>query len=245
MQTVPAPARPAGVSQPVAQRDWAAVDAALEADGFAVIPGLLDGHACAEMIALYQRRDLFRNYVIMQNHGYGQGDYRYFADPLPDPVERLRQELYRPLVPIARRWAPGLGLDHRFADDLEGFRALCRAHGQTRPTPLLLRYGPGDYNRLHQDLYGAVAFPLQVAVLLSRPGEDFDGGEFLLVEQRPRMQSRGHAVPLGRGDGVVFANSQRPVPGKRGTFRVTMRHGVSTVRRGQRYCLGLIFHDAV
>jgi hypothetical protein len=180
----------------------------------------------------------------MERHGYGRGVYRYFREPLPPAVAQLRERLYAQLAPLANGWADALGESVRYPPDLAEFIARCHAHGQTRPTPLLLRYRAGDHNALHRDLYGEVAFPLQATVLLDEPGRDFEGGEFVLVEQRPRKQSLAHVVPLGRGDAVVFPNAVRPVRGSRGFFRTTFRHGVSEVRRGERLTLGLIFHDA-
>ena len=224
--------------------DWDAVGAQLDAAGCAVIPGLLDARHCARFAAAYDEPRHFRSRVVMERHGFGRGEYQYFAYPLPAPVAELRATLYPPLARIANRWQAALGLDVRFPDDHADFLARCHAAGQLRPTPLLLRYRAGDYNCLHQDLYGEQVFPLQVAVLLSRPGEDFEGGEFVLTEQRPRMQSRAEVVALGQGDAVVFAVNQRPVQGTRGVYRVAMRHGVSRVRRGLRHTLGVIFHDA-
>lgn len=224
--------------------DWTGVTADLDARGSAVLPGLLDAAACEQTAALYGPGDGFRSHVVMARHGFGQGEYRYFAYPLPPLVERLRTTLYPSLAPIANRWYERMGLPTRFPADHTAFLAQCHAAGQVRPTPLLLRYGPGDYNCLHQDLYGQHVFPLQVAVLLSDPDRDFTGGEFVLTEQRPRMQSRAEVVPLGQGDAVVFAVNSRPRRGTRGDYRVTMRHGVSRVRSGQRHTLGIIFHDA-
>jgi hypothetical protein len=212
----------------------------LDTQGWAVIPSLLSGAECAAMAALYDQAGLFRSRVIMARHGFGQGEYQYFADPVPAPIAALRARLYPPLAAIAGAWEPA----RRFPATHAEYLAQCHAAGQTRPTPLLLRYGPGDYNCLHQDLYGEEVFPLQITLLLSRPGEDFEGGEFVLTEQRPRMQSRAAVVPLGQGDAVVFPVRHRPVQGSRGTYRVNMRHGVSAVRRGRRHTLGLIFHDA-
>ncbi|MGI9381764.1 MAG: 2OG-Fe(II) oxygenase, partial [Methyloligellaceae bacterium] len=186
----------------------------------------------------------FRSHIVMARHGFGQGEYKYFSYPLPSVVAALREAVYPHLMPIANRWAKTLGAETRFPKTLEAMLANCHAAGQTRPTPLLLKYGAGDYNCLHQDLYGALAFPLQLAILLSEPGEDFEGGEFVLTEQRPRMQSRAEVVPLGRGHGVLFATSHRPKQGKRGPYRVNLRHGVSRVRSGRRFTLGIIFHDA-
>ncbi|MBX3481678.1 MAG: 2OG-Fe(II) oxygenase [Caulobacter sp.] len=196
------------------------------------------------MAALYDQPDGFRSRVIMGRHGFGRGEYRYFSYPLPDLVEDLRTALWPRLAPIANRWHEAMGMATRFPDDHRDFLDRCHAAGQARPTPLLLRYGPGDYNCLHQDLYGEHVFPLQAAVLLNQPGEDFEGGELVLTEQRPRMQSRAMVVPLKRGDGVVFAVNSRPVAGTRGVYRVTMRHGVSALRSGARHTLGVIFHDA-
>ena len=219
-------------------------DDTLARDGHCVIPRLLDGAACRELAASWPVPDRFRSHVVMQRHGYGQGDYRYFAYPLPQPVEALRQALYPALAAVANRWHEALGVADRYPPTLADWLAHCHANGQPRPTPLLLRYGPGDYNCLHRDLYGPLVFPLQVAVLLSEPGRDFEGGEFMLVEQRSRRQSRGTVVSLRQGDAVAFAVNQRPAQGSRGVHRTAMRHGVSTVRAGQRFTLGLIFHDA-
>jgi hypothetical protein len=224
--------------------DWTALSAELDAYGCALIPGLLAPEACETAAALYDRDGLFRSTVVMARHGFGRGEYRYFAYPLPDLVQDLRAALYPPLAEVANRWNAALGLPERFPDAHAAFLARCHAAGQTRPTPLLLRYRAGDYNCLHQDLYGAHVFPLQVAVLLSAPGRDFDGGEFVLTEQRPRMQSRAEVVPLAQGDAVVFAVRHRPVAGARGPYRVNLRHGVSRLRSGSRHTLGIIFHDA-
>jgi uncharacterized protein len=204
-------------------QDWATVEADLDAQGSAILPGLIDPGACATVASSYADDARFRSRVVMAQHGFGRGEYKYFADPLPDIVQALRRGLYPRLAPVADR---------------------CHAAGQSRPTPLLLRYGPGDYNCLHQDVYGTHVFPLQVAILLSEPGGDFEGGEFVLTEQRPRMQSRAEVAPLKQGDGVVFAVRERPVRGARGVYRVTLRHGVSRVRAGERFTLGIIFHDA-
>jgi hypothetical protein len=224
--------------------DWAALTADLDARGWAILPGLLDPASCAAIAAGYEDSTRFRSQVVMARHGFGRGEYRYYRYPLPDPIARLRTALYPSLVGIANRWHERLGIPTRFPAEHADFLARCHDAGQARPTPLLLRYGPGDYNCLHQDLYGEHVFPLQVAVLLSRPGEDFAGGEFVLTEQRPRMQSRVEVVPLGQGDAVVFAVNHRPVAGTRGDYRVAMRHGVSTLRSGRRHTLGIIFHDA-
>ncbi|KTE28761.1 MULTISPECIES: 2OG-Fe(II) oxygenase [unclassified Sphingopyxis] len=235
---------PGELAARIAAIDWSAAAAALDARGWAVLPGLLGADECEALAARYDAEAGFRSRVTMARHGFGRGEYRYFAYPLPGPVEALRRALYPRLVRQANRWHARMGIDARFPDEHAEFLARCHAAAQSRPTPLLLDYGPGDYNCLHQDLYGEHVFPLQVAVLLSAPGTDFTGGEFVLTEQRPRMQSRAAVVPLGKGDAVVFAVNARPVKGSRGDYRVTMRHGVSEVRTGQRRVLGLIFHDA-
>jgi uncharacterized protein len=228
----------------VAALDGPALIGALDADGYAVLPSLLTPDDCRALARLYEEQNGFRNRVVMARHGYGQGEYRYFAYPLPPLLTALRTTLYPLLVPLANRWHEALRLPVRFPPDHAAFLARCHESGQTRPTPLLLRYGPGDYNRLHQDLYGEHVFPLQVTILLSQPERDFTGGEFVLVEQKPRMQSRAAAVPLRQGDAVVFAVNQRPAKSARGFTRVTLRHGVSTLHSGARMTLGLIFHDA-
>jgi len=226
-------------------QDWSAIEAGLDAFGAAATGRpLLTPAECATLAGLYARDEGFRSRIVMARHGFGRGEYKYFAEPLPPPVRALREGLYPRLAGLANRWAERLGEARRYPPDLAAFRAECRAVGQARPTPLLLRYGPGDYNCLHKDLYGALAFPLQVAVLLSAPGRDFTGGEFVLTEQRPRMQSRAEVVPLAQGEAVVFAVNHRPVQGSRGTYRVALRHGVSRVRAGERFTLGVIFHDA-
>ena len=225
--------------------DWPHIGAELDAFGCAVVTGLLSGAECAALAASYAAPELFRSRVVMQRHGYGRGEYQYFAYPLPEPVAELRAALYEKLAGIGNRWYQAMGLETRFPDRHADFLARCHAAGQSRPTPLLLRYETGDYNCLHQDLYGEHVFPLQVAVLLSRPQQDFSGGEFLLTEQRPRMQSRAEVVPLGIGDAVIFPVFHRPVNGARGIYRVTMRHGLSRLRSGLRHTLGIIFHDAV
>lgn len=226
------------------RHDWAAAAAELDTRGWTTLPRLLDAGACAATAALYDGETGFRKQVVMERHGYGRGEYRYFAYPLPPLVADLRERLYPLLAPIANRWHERMGVDARFPAKHRAFLDRCHEAGQLRPTPLLLRYGPGDYNCLHQDLYGEHVFPLQVAVLLSAPGEDFTGGEFVLTEQRPRMQSRAEVVPLTQGDAVIFAVAQRPQRGARGDHRVTMRHGVATLRSGRRHTLGVIFHDA-
>lgn len=231
--------------QRVASFDWQRVQHDLESRGFSRLPGLLTPQECRETTALYRDRARFRSFVDLGAKGYGdRGDYRYFAYPLPARVRSLRTQLYRPLARIANNWQRRLGNDDLFPTSLGPFLARCHDAGQLRPTPLVLRYDPGGYNCLHQDVYGAVAFPLQVACLLSRPGVDFDGGEFLLTEQRPRMQSRGEAVALSHGEGIVFPNATRPVEGSKGVYRARVRHGVSRVHSGERFTLGLIFHDA-
>jgi hypothetical protein len=224
--------------------DWDRAAKDLDTRGWAVLPGLLSDAECEAASTLYGPSETFRSHVVMARHGFGQGEYRYFAYPLPPLVEQLRTELYPRLAPLANRWHERMGIDVRFPGDHAAFLDRCHAAGQARPTPLLLQYGPGDYNCLHQDLYGDHVFPLQVAVLLSQPDTDFDGGEFILTEQRPRMQSRASVVPLGKGDAVVFAVNARPHRGSKGDYRVKLRHGVSTVRSGQRHTLGIIFHDA-
>lgn len=228
----------------IATLDWSRIGAELDAFGCATTGPLLDAAACADLAASYDREEGFRSRIVMARHGFGRGEYKYFANPLPDPVAALRTGFWPHLAPIANRWNEAMGLAPRFPADHAGFLARCHAAGQTRPTPLLLRYGAGDYNCLHQDLYGEHVFPLQVAVLLSAPGRDFTGGEFVLTEQRPRMQSRAEVVPLAQGEGVIFAVHHRPVQGARGTYRVTLRHGVSRIRSGRRHTLGVIFHDA-
>ncbi|TCU58780.1 hypothetical protein EDF58_103316 [Novosphingobium sp. PhB57] len=223
---------------------WANAETQLDGEGWALLPGLLDPAECARIAALYDVSGPFRSHIHMARHGFGLGEYRYFAYPLPDPVQALRKALYARLAPLANRWNERMGLTTRFPPDHESFIARCHEAGQRRPTPLLLQYGPGDYNCLHQDLYGEHVFPLQVAVLLSAPGRDFTGGEFVLTEQRPRMQSRPIVVPLAQGDAVVFAVNNRPQRGSRGDYRMTMRHGVSKLHSGKRHTLGIIFHDA-
>ncbi len=216
----------------------------LHSRGHAVLPQWLSPAECAALSGLYPQAGNFRSRVVMARHGFGRGEYQYFSYPLPDIVQRLRRTLYPQLVSVANRWNQAMGVDIRYPAGHAAFLARCHAAGQTRPTPLLLQYGAGDYNCLHQDLYGEHVFPLQVVMLLSRPGEDFSGGELVLTEQRPRMQSRATVVPLAQGDAVVFAVHQRPVAGSRGFYRVNMRHGVSEVSAGRRHTLGLIFHDA-
>jgi hypothetical protein len=225
-------------------QDWNQVTRDLDAHGSARVAGLLAPDECDALAALYDEECNFRSRVVMSRHGFGRGEYKYFSYPLPVPVAALRMSIYAQLAPIANRWNSLMGIDARYPLQHAEYLALCHASGQLRPTPLLLRYGVDDYNCLHQDMYGELVFPLQVAVLLSEPGRDFDGGEFVLTEQRPRMQSRPEVVPLRQGDAVVFAVHQRPVKGSRGVYRVTHRHGVSRLRSGHRHTIGVIFHDA-
>ncbi len=224
--------------------DWLRVEADLDVHGAAVIEKLLAPEVCRELIGLYARDDRFRSRVVMARHGFGRGEYKYFAYPLPRIVADLRKTLYPPLARIANRWNEALRLDVRYPATHAEYLERCHAAGQCKPTPLLLSYGEGDYNCLHQDLYGEHVFPLQLAVLLSQPEKDFDGGEFVLVEQRPRMQSRVEVMSLRQGDAVIFPVHHRPVQGARGVHRVNLRHGVSRVRSGKRRTLGIIFHDA-
>jgi hypothetical protein len=226
------------------KQDWQRIAVELDVQGWALLPGLVRDADCDTTANLYDRDQVFRSRVVMARHGFGKGEYRYFAYPLPAPVARLRGALYPPLAAIANGWQQRLGSEASFPGDHDAYIARCHQQGQTRPTPLLLAYGPCDYNCLHQDLYGAEVFPLQVAVLLSGPGIDFTGGEFVLTEQRPRMQSRATVVPLEKGCGVVFAVNDRPIEGTRGDYRVKMRHGVSRLLTGRRHVLGIIFHDA-
>jgi len=224
--------------------DWAEAARALDERGWATTPSLLTAAECAELIGLYPDERRFRSRVDMARFRFGEGEYKYFANPLPPIVRDLRRHAYPRLAPIATAWGKTLASDHSYPPDLDEFLAVCADHGQTKPTPLLLRYEAGGYNCLHQDLYGDVAFPLQMTCLLSEEGQDFTGGEFLLVEQRPRAQSTGSVVPLGRGQIVIFATRHRPAQGTRGPYRVTLRHGVSRITSGRRYTLGVIFHDA-
>lgn len=224
--------------------EWMAVAEGLDARGCAVVSNLLPNDVCAAIAAMYDRDDLFRNRVVMARHNFGRGEYQYFAYPLPDTVAALRAAVYAPLAEIANRWHAAMGIETRFPTSHTEFLDNCHRAGQTRPTPLVLKYGPDDYNCLHQDRYGDLVFPFQMTVLLSDPGTDFTGGEFVLTEQRPRMQSRAEVVPLRRGDAVIFPVNQRPVAGTRGFYRVSLRHGVSRIRSGIRYTLGVILHDA-
>ena len=230
--------------RPIEAIDWTAAAAALDERGSATVGPLLAAGACHDLAALYGDESRFRSRVVMQRHNFGRGEYQYLRYPLPEPVAALRQALYPPLAAIANRWSDRLREQPRFPPTLDAWLKACHAAGQQRPTPLILKYGPGDYNCLHQDLYGDFVFPLQLTVLLSDPERDFSGGEFLLVEQRPRAQSRGEVVPLRQGEAVIFPVHHRPVAGTRGDYRVTMRHGVSRLRSGERYTLGIIFHDA-
>jgi hypothetical protein len=236
--------RASSLPERMASYDWESIGAALEQDGYAVLPRLLDALSCGDIAALYPTREPFRSRVVMARHGFGSGEYKYFAYPLPALVATLRDQLYARLAPIANRWNETLGVATRFPPAHRDFLARCHEAGQTKPTALVLRYVEGDYNRLHQDLYGEHVFPLQMTVLLSAPGRDFEGGEFVLVEQRPRLQSRAEIVPLAQGDAVIFAVHHRPAKGVRGYHRLTLRHGVSRLRAGERFTLGVILHDA-
>ncbi|HVE08594.1 MAG TPA: 2OG-Fe(II) oxygenase [Paraburkholderia sp.] len=225
-------------------RDWQRVASDLDSFGCATIARLITARECDTLASLYEREEIFRSRVVMARHGFGRGEYKYFAYPLPPLIEGLRSALYPHLVPVANRWNEALNLDVRYPLRHRDFIERCHAAGQTRATPLILQYEAGDYNCLHQDLYGEHVFPLQVAILLSEPERDFTGGEFVMTEQRPRMQSRAEVVPLRQGDAVVFAVNSRPVQGQRGVYRVHLRHGVSRLRSGRRHTMGLIFHDA-
>jgi len=228
----------------VAAYDWQSLAHDLDGFGCAVLPKLLAPEECREVASLYTDESHFRSHIIMARHGFGKGEYRYFRYPLPDLIGGLRTALYPRLAGVANAWNERMGIDRRYAAEHAAFLRECHDAGQTRPTPLLLQYTPGDFNCLHQDLYGDLAFPIQVAVLLSEPGRDFTGGEFALTEQRPRMQSRVEVVPLRQGDAVAFAVHNRPVQGSKGNYRVNLRHGVSRVRSGMRHTVGIIFHDA-
>lgn len=224
--------------------DWKNIADRLDREGYAVISGLLDAETCRRLASQYDDAHRFRSRVVMARHGFGRGEYQYFDNPLPPAIGALRTALYPPLRQIANRWNDMLSIDDRYPETHAAYLAQCHAAGQTKPTPLLLKYEAEDYNCLHQDLYGELVFPLQAAILLSRPGADFTGGEFVMTEQRPRMQSRAMVVPLQQGDAVIFPVRQRPVQGVKRRYRVNMRHGVSRVLSGQRFTLGLIFHDA-
>jgi hypothetical protein len=232
------------IAERVATFDWQRIAADLDADGCAVVGAVVSPVECQVLRESYAEEGMFRSRIVMAHHGFGRGEYKYFAYPLPTVVASLRSVLYPPLASIANRWNETLGIDVCYPDEHAALLERCHGAGQTRPTPLLLRYGEGDYNCLHQDLYGEHVFPLQVAFLLSVPGHDFTGGEFVLTEQRPRQQSRAEVVPLSQGDGVIFPVHHRPVQGTKGWYRVNLRHGVSRVRSGQRHTLGIIFHDA-
>ncbi|WP_432475151.1 2OG-Fe(II) oxygenase [Brucella anthropi] len=224
--------------------DWQKIGAELDEFGATILRNIISPQNCRELVAGYHNMAAFRTVISMRKHGFGRGEYKYYANPIPALIWNLRQTLYPQLAPIANRWSERLGSDVRFPLTHDEFLDRCHAAGQTRPTPLILQYVEGDYNCLHQDIYGDIAFPLQVAILLSEPEKDFTGGEFVLTEQRPRMQSRAEVVPLRQGDGVVFAVNDRPMQGTRGDYRVKMRHGVSRIRSGQRHTLGIIFHDS-
>lgn len=229
----------------VADLDWPSLEKGLDLNGWALAPGLLTAPETRDLATQYANEQIFRSRVVMARHGFGRGEYKYFAYPLPDPVRRLRTALYSRLCGVANRWNEAMGLKPRYPEDHDDFLLRCHAAGQVRPTPLLLQYGPDDYNCLHQDLYGEHLFPLQVAILLSAPGVDFEGGEFVLTEQRPRRQSRPMVVPARQGDAIIFAVNQHPVRGARGFYRVQLRHGVSRIHSGHRHTLGVIFHDAI
>lgn len=232
------------IAKRIAALDWPALSAELDLRGATTTGPLLSAEECCSLAALYDSEAPFRSRIVMARHGFGSGEYKYLAYPLPGLVADLRSALYQRLAPIASQWMERMGMDTRFPETHADFLEICHAAGQQRPTPLLLRYDAGDYNCLHQDLYGPTVFPIQVAFLLSEPDRDFDGGEFVVVEQRPRMQSRPEVVSLARGEGVIFAVNERPVSGTRGNYRVKMRHGVSRIRAGRRHTLGVIFHEA-
>jgi uncharacterized protein len=233
------------ISERVGALDWRRIEEDLDLYGCAVVPQLMTSMECDALAALYSRNDIYRSRVVMERHGFGRGEYKYFGYPLPDKVSELREAIYPHLVPVANRWNEVMRIDVRYPAQHAEFIQRCHDAGQVRPTPLILQYGPGDYNCLHQDLYGEHVFPMQTVILLSEPGRDFAGGEFVITEQRPRMQSRVEVVPLAKGDAVVFAVNSRPVQGTRGPYRVNLRHGVSRLRSGHRHTLGVIFHDAL
>jgi hypothetical protein len=235
----------AAITQRIDALDWRTIEQDLDLYGCATVPELVTASQCDMLAALYSRDDLFRSRVVMARHGFGRGEYKYFRYPLPNTIGELRTAIYPHLVPVANRWNEAMNVDVRYPAMHADFITRCHDAGQVRPTPLLLQYGEGDYNCLHQDLYGEHIFPLQVAILLSEPGRDFTGGEFVMTEQRPRMQSRAEVVPLAKGDAVVFTVNSRPVQGTRGPYRVNLRHGVSRLRSGHRHTVGIIFHDAV
>lgn len=232
------------IGERIAGIEWERAGAALDACGWSKLGRLLSDDECTSLIAGYEEDACYRSTVVMRRHGFGEGEYRYYSDPAPAIVSELRTQLYARLAPVANEWAKAFGAKAPYPARHDAYRKFCAKAGQTRPTPLILKYGLGDYNRLHQDLYGEEVFPIQVAILLSAPGREFEGGEFVLTEQSPRRQSRAMVVPLEKGDAVAFAVSDRPVAGERGIYRAKMRHGVSEVRDGARYCLGVIFHDA-
>ena len=236
--------RPPTIAQRIESFNWDAINVELDVYGAAVIGPLLSPDQCETLTNAYDNEDLYRSRVVMARHGFGRGEYKYFAYPLPSVIAELRETLYRRLAEIANRWNEAMGIDVWYPSEHEAFTVRCHEAGQTKPTPLILKYGAGDYNCLHQDIYGEHIFPLQIAFLLSKPIADFTGGDFVLTEQRPRMQSRVEVVPLGQGMGVIFPVHHRPVKGTRGTYRVNMRHGVSRVRSGQRFTIGVIFHDS-
>jgi hypothetical protein len=237
-------ALPSPLNARIAAVDWAAIARDLDAQGHALIPRLLPAQDCEALAGRYDAEDIYRSRVTMARHGFGRGEYKYLAYPLPSLVQQLRATLYPHLAPIANRWNRALHIDGEYPPEHAAYIERCNAAGQRRPTPLMLRYGAGDHNCLHQDMYGDEVFPLQLTILLSQPDRDFSGGEFVLVEQRPRRQSRVEVVPLQQGDGVIFAVHRRPAEGQRGTYSVSLRHGVSRVRSGLRHTLGMIFHDA-
>ena len=240
----PSPENLANVAARIERIDWVAVENELDGQGNASVAALLRRSECDELARLYDESGFYRSRVVMSRHGFGRGEYRYYDYPLPKLIDDLRRTAYARLAPIANRWNERLGVAARYPDTLAEFTRHCHEAGQCRPTPLILRYDAGDYNCLHQDLYGEQVFPLQLAVLLSDPARDFTGGEFVMTEQRPRMQSRCEVVPLGQGDAVIFAVNSRPVQGSRGCYQVKLRHGVSRLRSGRRHALGVIFHDA-
>jgi uncharacterized protein len=233
----------AEISEPIAKLDWQQIATDLDAHGCAIMSAMLSQEDCEAIASSYANDGLFRSRVVMARHGFGRGEYKYFRYPLPEEISEFRSALYPPLSRIANRWNENMGINVRYPDDHAKFLDRCHEAGQVQPTPLLLRYGVGDYNCLHQDVYGEHVFPLQIAFLLSAPQHDFTGGEFVLTEQRPRMQSRAEVVPLTQGDGVIFPVYHRPVQGTKGFYRVNMRHGVSRLRSGNRHTLGIIFHD--
>jgi hypothetical protein len=235
----------AGIERRIDGVDWLRVSTELDAQGWATLPNLVSPAEADAIAGLYRQDEGFRSRVVMARHGFGRGEYKYFSYPLPDLIQALRTSAYPHLAPIANRWQERMGKEIRFPDDHAAFLERCRQAGQTRPTPLLLEYGPDDYNCLHRDLYGEHVFPLQIAILLDQPGEDFTGGEFVMTEQRPRMQTRPMVVPLHKGDAVVFAVAGRPMKGMRGDYQVKLNHGVSKLHTGRRHTVGIIFHDAV